>query len=152
MLGLASVTRFVSWSSFNSSSSSSCIAFSATGFLFLFFTLPISIDRRCSIRVGSLDSLLNPGAWSVRTTATGPSRGRRLRHKRIRPFRNSLWSSSSMRHAEVYEVTVSRTTRIFYWKRLITSAAKDRPTTGGGLLVVDDGSLVVDGGSTLSIF
>ena len=63
-----------SWRS--NSISSSCTAFSATGFLLRFFGFPSSRTILWSCKSWSLTRDLNPGAGSVRITAGGPSKGR----------------------------------------------------------------------------
>ena len=57
------------------SSSSSAMAFSATGFLLVFLTRPISNDKPRRLRVGSVRSATKPGAGSTLMMAGGPSRG-----------------------------------------------------------------------------
>ena len=61
-------------SCFKSSSSSSRIAFSTTGFLFGFLTRPISRDKRSDVKVSSFHKAMKPGAGSTLIIAGGPSR------------------------------------------------------------------------------
>ena len=116
----------------SNSVSSSCTAFSATGFLLWFLGIPISriILWRCNC--WSLMRALNPGAGSVRMMAGGPSRGRNWMQRRMRASRNVWWRSSSSTSVEVWDVTHSRKTRISCRERLRTSAAKETPTGAGG--------------------
>ena len=56
----------------------------------------------------------------------GPSKGRNGTHKLTKADLNELYRSSEIRHAAVYDVTVSLTTKSNCCCRLITSAAKEK--------------------------
>ena len=116
----------------NSSSPSSAMHFSATGFLFTFFTWPISTVILCRRNSSSLDREENPGAGSTLITAHGPDIGRSSRQRKMRLARRVSWRSFSIMHDVVNEVAVSRTTRMSCLFLFITSAANERPTASGG--------------------
>jgi hypothetical protein len=92
------------------SSSSSAMAFSATGFLLVFLTRPISRDKPRLLRVGSVRSATKPGAGSTLMMAGGPSRGCSSLHNLARASRSVLAFSSWMIDVAVRDVVVSRTT------------------------------------------
>lgn len=121
-----------SLSSLRISSSNSWTDLSAMGFLLTFLTRPSSMTIRCWARIESWTSFWKPGAGSVRIIAEGPSRGINPTQSRIKPLLNSRWSSLSMIHASVNDVTDSRKTSMNCLSRLRTSPAKDNPMTGGG--------------------
>ena len=112
------------------------MAFSATGFLLTFLTRPISKDMPRRLKVGSFRKAIKPGAGSTLTTAGGPSTECNSLHRRPRASRSVVAFSSGMIDVTVYEVAVSRRTKMFYLHRLSTSAAKETPTTLGGSSVV----------------
>ncbi len=66
------------------SSSSSAIAFSATGFLLMFLIRPISRDMPRCLSVGSSCKAINPGAGSTLMMAGRPSEECNSLHKRPR--------------------------------------------------------------------
>ena len=88
------------------SSSSSAMAFSATGFLLVFLTRPISRDKPRRLRVGSVRSATKPGAGSTLMMAGGPSRGCSSLHNLARASRSVLAFSSWMIDVAVKDVVV----------------------------------------------
>ena len=123
-------------SCFNSLSSNSEIAFSATGFLLMFFMRPISRLMASCWRVGSSFRATKPGVWSTLTVTGRPLMGRRSRHSRAKVSRSDFAFSSGTMDATVYDVEASRKTRIACLLRLSTSAVKEVPTMAGGSSVV----------------
>ena len=81
----------------SSSSSSSCMARSATGFLFGFLARPSSNIILCRPSSSSLTSDLKAGAGSIRISAEGPSRGHNSAHSWIRALRRVALRSSLTR-------------------------------------------------------
>ena len=79
-----------SWST--SLSSSSSTAFSTTGSLLTFFTVPISIENWWWRRVLSWINFKNLGTGSVRITAAGKSSGRSLMYSLMIPSHKAMWS------------------------------------------------------------
>ena len=118
------------------SSSSSAMAFSATGFLLVFLTCPISRDKPRRLRVGSVHSATKLGAGSTLMMAGGSSRGCSSLHNLARASQSVLAFSSWMIDVAVKDVVVSRTTMIVCLHRLRTSAANGTPTTLGGSFVL----------------
>ena len=77
-----------------------------------------------------------PGAGSTLIVTGGPLISRRSRHNRAMVSRSELVFSSGTMDATVYDVEVSRNTRIACLLRLSTSAAKEVPSAAGGSSVV----------------
>ena len=73
-----------------------------------------------------------PGAGSTLTVTGGPLSGRNPTHKRAKLSRSVALFSSGIMLADVYDVVVSRNTRMTCLHRLKTSAANDTPTMSGG--------------------
>jgi hypothetical protein len=94
------------------SSSSSAMAFSATGFLLVFLTRPISRDKPRFLRVGSFRSATKPRAGSTLMMVGGPSRGCRSLHSLASASRSVFAFSLWMIDVAVKDVVVSRTTMI----------------------------------------
>ena len=118
------------------SSSSSAMAFSATGFLLMFFIRPISKDMPRRLSVGSSRKAINPGAGSTLTMAGRPSKECNYLHKRPRASRSVIPFSSWIMDVTVYEVVVSQRTMIFWLHLLSISAVNETPMTLGGSSVV----------------
>ena len=85
----------------SSSSFSSCMARSATGFLFGFLARPSSNIILCRPSSSSLTSDLKAGAGSVRISAEAPSRGHSSAHSWIRASRRVALRSSLTRSETV---------------------------------------------------
>ena len=116
----------------SNSFSSSRTAFSATGFLFLFFIWPISTTSWYLCKIWSSWRAANPGPASHLTTAGGPSRGWQSASRRMRASLRLWCRSFSSKLVRVYELTHSLTTRISWRSRLSTSAANAVPKASGG--------------------
>ena len=79
-----SVTGSPTGSRRRTSSSSSNAALSATGFLFLFFIRPTSMEIPMCLRASLVLSEKNAGAGSIRITALGPSSRCKPTTRRVR--------------------------------------------------------------------
>ena len=116
----------------DSSSPSSAMHFSATGFFVTCFTRPISTVILCRRNSSSLDREENAGDRSTPITAHGPDIGRSSRQRKMRLARRVSWRSFSIMQDVVNEEVVSRTIKMSCLFLFITSAANEIPTASGG--------------------
>ena len=112
--------------------SSSNAALSATRFLFLFLIRPASMEIPMCLRASLVLSETNAGAGSIRMTAYGPSSWCEPNTRGVRASKRASRFSSAMIQEAVQEIVHSRSSRMNWRNRLITSAAKVTPRTSGG--------------------